>query len=1188
MTARLRERTWPRFLKAPDSRLIAELYQPGLACAVRYDRCCAYFSSSVLSAAASGFGTFIERILAGVVAGKPAIRLLVNEELSEPDVAALLDAREEKPLIETLLARFGNATTALQKRRLEMLAWLVREGWLVVRVGVMRQGDGIMHAKFGQFIDAAGDAVTFSGSGNESARAIRGNFEKLEISGNWTDPDRDADFRADFDALWEGRDPAVATVALPDAVRDALIKLAPAEAPVIEPDDDRQRQRAAMLWGYALAAPFMPEGGPETCDEMAPVELWPHQRGVVAESAAAWPEGRLLCDEVGMGKTVEAILTLRRLLAGRGVRRALILPPANLLPQWQGELREKGGLRVPMLADPRTLAWPDGTRQTIAGLAEALTQPLLLLSRETARTEANLPAMLAAPPWDLLLLDEGHAARRAEVGNEGEFNSATLLLGLLRHMQATGKARGIIILSATPMQTHPWEPWDLLQVLGEGGLWLSGFHVVRDYYAAMAELQRGALSRASARTLARILAETPNLPPLPEGVPLPAPNDREAFANRLRFLAAPAREKTVRWLRACSPLARRMHRNTRATLRRYFEMGMLDRPPAKRDPREDAFDFDTAEEREVYDAVARYIDRRFDQLEQQKPGKGFVMTIYRRRAASSPFALRQSLERRAQGLKAVIAQRAFDEAALDPEDAGDLEELLNVKLTAALPEDPAEAANELHDVEDLIRKVEALGGLDTKRDRLVRHVRDLTADGRSVLIFTSYADTMTYLRDALVGAFGNSVGSYAGEGGAIRDGSTWTPASKEQVTAALRAGRIRVLVCTDAASEGLNLQAAGALVNFDLPWNPSKIEQRIGRIDRIGQALPVLPIVNLYLKDSVDQRVYRALAERCHLFETFVGPMQPVLSRALRMLMGQAIFNEDELEKLSEKIRNDPTVNAAFPEGDPIETRHPPPLLAKQDAEHLLAALDGSGVTLKAETNARFLVDDGPLRLVIERTEVTEHPDAACIDGLDTRQWKLLATLRRPGERLPLVIASAEQHAHRVVLVGWVDRDGVRPVRSFADLRDIVQRWDGQEPPADLWFQAEATLRQQARQLVAERVQTIQATRARLVEGQIEAARRRLTHELGQMLVCFDPDTDDLTGKLCRMAQDQTETGKRLRMALTRLGAYPDWTDDEITDLRDFRERAGPSDLKSRKTGKTVDAALADPRWRMSNADAVT
>ncbi|MFN8892090.1 MAG: SNF2-related protein, partial [Alphaproteobacteria bacterium] len=614
----LRETVWPRFLRAPDGQLVARLYEPGLRRAVRYDRCCAYFSSSVLAAAASGFGAFIQRIVDGSITQKPALRLLVNEELAEPDVRALLDAGNEAPLIGALLARLGTPENALQKGRLEMLAWLAREGWLEMKVGVMRQSDGILHAKFGLFVDAAGDAVVFAGSGNESAKGIRGNYEKLEISQSWDDPERYAHFRDEFDLLWSGEDPAVAAVPLPDAVRDELIKLAPEAPPVAEPEDNLRRQRAAMLWGYALEAPYMPEGGAPTCDAMAPVTLWPHQRHVVAETAAAWPEGRLLCDEVGMGKTVEAILALRRLLAGRGVKRALILPPANLLPQWQGELREKGGLRVPRMEGAKTLIWPDGTKQAISGLAEALEQPLLLLSRETARSEGNLPSLLNATPWDLVLLDEGHAARRANQ-IEGEFNTPTLLLGLLRQMQIKGQARSFMILSATPMQTHPWEPWDLLQVLGEGGLWLSGFHVVRRFYEALASLERGALPRSEAIALARILAATPHCPPAPTNLGLPPLDDADAFAQALRFLPAALRKEAVHWLRTCSPLARRMHRNTRQTLRKYFEMDLLDRPPPKRDVKEEPFDFEVAEERAVYDAVTSYIDRRFDELETQKP-----------------------------------------------------------------------------------------------------------------------------------------------------------------------------------------------------------------------------------------------------------------------------------------------------------------------------------------------------------------------------------------------------------------------------------------------------------------------------------------------------------------------------------------------------------------------------------------
>ena len=1180
MSHLLRDHAWPRFLTAPDGQLVQRLYEPGLTRAIRYDRCCAYFSSSVLSAAAAGFGALIERVLTGEIASRPVIRLLVNEELIEADVEALLNARAETPLIEVLLARLGSPQSALQKRRLEMLAWLTREGWLEVRVGVMRVGGGILHAKFGLFIDTAGDSVVFAGSGNESARGVLGNYEQLEISGSWSDRERTRHFRALFDGLWQNIDPAVASVPLPEAVREKLIRLAPAEPPLTEAEDTLGRQRAAMLWGYALAAPYMPQGA-STSDAMAPVSLWPHQRKVVAEVAAAWPAGRLLCDEVGMGKTVEAIVALRRLLAGRGVRRALVLTPANLLPQWQGELRERGGLRVPRLDGQRTLVWPDGSREITSSLKEALQQDLLLMSRETARLEDNLPAILVAKPWDLALLDEGHAARRASQ-IEGEFNSPTLLLGLLRRLQATGQARSIMILSATPMQTHPWEPWDLMQVLGEGGLWLSDFQVVRQFYQALTDLERGSLSRDDALTLARTLAATPDRPPPPDALQLPPIEDATAFGQALRFLPGMLRSQAARWLRCCSPLSHRMHRNTRSTLRRYFEMGLLDRPPARREVREDVFDFATSEERHLYEAVATYIDRRFAELEVQKPGKGFVMTIYRRRAASSPFALRKSLERRAFGLRAVIAQRAYDDDVPDLDDAADFQDLLNVRLSAGLPENPAEAAGELAEIEQLIERVVALGGLDSKRDRVVEWTRRLTADGRSILIFTGYADTMAYLREALTSAFGEMVGSYSGDGGATKSSGVWEAASKEEVTTALRDGRIRILVCTDAASEGLNLQAAGALINYDMPWNPSKVEQRIGRIDRIGQELPVLPIVNLYLRGSVDQRVYQALARRCGLFETFVGPMQPVLSRALRVLMGQLPFDEDDLAVQVDEIRADPAVMQAFPEDDPIEITEAPPLISREDTEVLLDALGDAGIEVEAVTNTRHRVGDSGMQIVLTASIVADHPDAVCIDGLDARQWKLLAQLQRPGERLPLVTASAVREQFRAIACVWLQGDQLTEIRSFDDLRHRVDAWDGAEPFVVEWESAKQALADLTRRVVDEAADRSLRSRETMVERQHEAARLRLHDELGRTLICFEPESEDLNAKFFRLMAEQTATATRLREVFSRLGGYPEWEAWRVRDLGDFRSYLTPNQVQVRRTGRELDAALADPRWQVS------
>jgi hypothetical protein len=779
----------------------------------------------------------------------------------------------------------------------------------------------------------------------------------------------------------------------------------------------------------------------------------------------------------------------------------------------------------------------------------------------------------------LVLLDEGHAARRANQV-EGEFNSPTLLLGLLRCLQSAGRVRSMLILSATPMQTHPWEPWDLLQVLGEGGLWLSGFHVVRRFYGAVAGLETNGLSRDDARGLARILAMTPDLPKPPDGLGLHDPSDTSGFAEALRFLPASRRDEAVRWMRSSSPMLRRMHRNTRRTLRRYYEMGLLNRPPPRRDVREDPFDFATEEERSTYDAVKHYIDRRFEELEQQRAGKGFVMTIYRRRAASSPVALRKSLERREKGLKAVIAQRAYDDTVFDVEDAQELQDLLNVQLTSALPDSPAEAEAELWEVESLLERIENLGGLDTKRDRVINWVKRLTADGRSVLVFTSYADTMEYPRDAVLSA-GIPVASYSGDGGAIRADGKWVTVAKEQVTGVLAVGKIRALVCTDAASEGLNLQAAGALINFDLPWNPSEVEQRIGRIDRIGQELGVLPIVNLYLKGSIDQRVYRALAQRCGLFERYVGPMQPVLSLAMRMLAGRDHIDEELLADLARKIENDPTVTEAFPDDDPSDLPVERSLVGPRDTEVLLAALDGTGIEIRAETNTRHLIGDGPLRIVTDASAVPSHLEAACVDGLDARQWALLRQLQRPGERLPLLLVSVETDAFKVNTCGWVGPQGMRDVNSFADVRQLVAEWDGSEPPPEAWNVARIALESRARASIEQSRLRAKAIISHERGQQREAARLRVTDELGRLLVCFAPDTDDLNGKFHRLASEATPTADRHKAVYNRLGAYPDWDSDHLADLRGFRDTLAPTQVKSRLTCRELDAALADPRWEI-------
>jgi superfamily II DNA or RNA helicase len=1185
----LRRHVWPRFLRGPDSELLERLYVPALSEAVRYDRSCAYFSSSVLSAAARGFAGLISRLIAmGDDAPHPAVRLVVNEELAEDDVRALVETGDTLALEAALLKRFKTPRDVLEKERLAMLGWMTKAGLLDVRVGVMRQGEGIVHGKFGVVYDTEGEAVVFGGSGNESARGLRANYENIEVSSSWGDSERFRVYRDEFEALWDDTHSYVHTVTLPEALRLKIVKLAPPEPPITEPMDNLARRKAAMLWRFIAESAYL-EHGASACEATAPIDLWPHQRGVIEEVASAWPDGRMLCDEVGMGKTIQAIMVLRRLLAGRGVARALLLLPAGLTTQWQEELREKGGLLIPRLQGLDTLVWPDGrTERAKGGLAEALEQDLLIMSRETARTDGNSEVLLVARGWDLVLMDEAHAARRGKQ-EEGEFNSATLLLNLLRQLQVRRKARGFLLLSATPMQTSPWEPWDLLSVLGEGGVWLADFEGIRSFYGVVHGLGTGQVPSGYARRAGSLICSDRRFPAPPGGF-LPLASAQEA-ERRLRFVPPGQKEKVIGWLRQGSPLARRMHRNTRKTLREYHRLGLLNAPPPVRLVVDLPYDFQPPDgpERRVYDSVARYIDRRFAELEVEKPGKGFVMTIYRRRAASSPHALKCSLKRRLEGLQRVMSKRAssgyvdvndFPVGVSDDEVPDGMDPH---SIPVSLPTDPEEARREAGDVQQLLEQLRALGATDSKRDRFFDRIRELSAQGRAILIFTEYEDTMDYVRDNLANPYGGEVASYSGGGGAFFKDGGWRVVSKKAITDALKAGTIRYLVCTDAASEGLNLQAASALINYDLPWNPSKVEQRIGRIDRIGQRESEIRVYNFLLKNSVDEKVYGALRRRCGLFEHFVGTMQPVLSRAQAMLTGKANMSVEELERMAADAEQD-YLNAETYVESPAEVLAPSsPPVTRDDIVNSLGALQpefGLQVSINGGTASVRGLSNRPVLFALTDSALDANTTSRPLTALSPEVPKIADHLCRPGEVLPLVLGTCRAGAFRRTCSFWVRDDGIEPVSSLAHLRRLLDDWDGHSPsPANL---TAATRRAQLQ--VEHQVSKLQTRAAKTQEAalaaQLASAVIRLSIEVGRLLRCLDDSTADLRELAEAQAARPGPLGDRLREARRRMGGQFAFSEQVRWEVQEFLKDLTPNERKSRLSGSSIDAALADFRWQ--------
>jgi len=226
-------------------------------------------------------------------------------------------------------------------------------------------------------------------------------------------------------------------------------------------------------------------------------------------------------------------------------------------------------------------------------------------------------------------------------------------------------------------------------------------------------------------------------------------------------------------------------------------------------------------------------------------------------------------------------------------------------LAAEAPE--VVAINERERINNLLRRIAQLG-TDSKARRLKVELEACLADGfDSMIVFTQYTDTMDYLRDYLADQMaGMPVACYSGAGGAWHDASgQWVPCSKEEIKRRLRDRQVRLLVCTDAAGEGLNLQFAGVLVNYDLPWNPMKVEQRIGRIDRLGQQRPVVRVLSFAYKDTVEQDVFFTVGSRINLFQGIVGRLQPILSRLPRRFEELALLDREAREMARQRFLAD-------------------------------------------------------------------------------------------------------------------------------------------------------------------------------------------------------------------------------------------------------------------------------------------
>ncbi|MFF4792955.1 SNF2-related protein [Streptomyces sp. NPDC001276] len=989
---------------SPDDLPFDRFYVPLLSRSVSYDRAVGYWSAAELQFAAQGTAHFL--------ANGGRMRLIVGAQLIQKDVDAVLNGT---PLEEVVAARLLadpnlEGKNIVARDHLSVLAWMVATDRLEIRVGIPcdkggrllthKESGRYFHTKYGILTDRYGNRVAFSGSNNSSVTAWVRNHETFDVYPSWNVPIWEWSGEAkvvDFAKHWnQNADEGWAVISLPQAVKRHLIECAPLSPPIwlpaeseTEGDLDFGQHKNDELsevestdfeidaaWTELVELAEAPTRSPWIGVSTAWARPLPHQAELINRVVSTYPRGYLFADEVGLGKTVEAGMVLRELFTRGRAKKALLLVPASVMKQWQEELHEKMNLDVPRYDKGGFVDRFDQPIEIDPSANPWSAFPIVLASSHLARRKSRRSEIMNAGPWDVVLVDEAHHARRKGSKPSDSPNS---LLSLLQEMKDREMWRALYLASATPMQMYPHEAWDLIELFGLKGKWGQQAFFFTQYFTLLGDPP----AKRGWKMLCEMLGDYFSDPQadydreLAEQVEQPEPEglgwagahtvlnlqDNEPSADMRAQFPNSTSEWMDKWLRRHNPMRDRVFRNTRRTMREYQAASII--PAEVVIPTRhvnDEFIGLAHNERLLYDRIEEYIRRHYNayKSDQTKQALGFIMTVYRRRLTSSFEAIKRSLRRRLEVLEQGknLGELLADDDNLDIEDSLFDPDEFDVSADRL--------RDEISELRDFLSELDKITGEDTKATHLVRDITQSLNAYDSIVIFTQYGDTMDYVRERLIAAGFYRIGCYSGRGGEVYDhaSGTWTEVTKADIKNKFRNKELEVLIGTDSMSEGLNLQTSGRLINYDMPWNLMRVEQRIGRVDRIGATYKDIRISNYFYRDTVEEQVYKGIAEDYGDFTNIVGDAAPVLAnveKAIEQLaLAENVSHGDiatevaDIKQQADDLKNRPVQNNDMGTAPDVTGRigQPPVLVGDTSLDDLERILTSNPLT------SRYLVSD--------------------------------------------------------------------------------------------------------------------------------------------------------------------------------------------------------------------------------------
>ena len=588
----------------------------------------------------------------------------------------------------------------------------------------------------------------------------------------------------------------------------------------------------------------------------AQVDINPHQvDAALFAFQSPLSRGALLADEVGLGKTIEAGLVIAQKWAERA-RRILVITPANLRKQWQQELTEKFFLPCKILESKSYNA------EIKAGVANPFdTQDAIMLcSYQFARGKE---AEVRGVPWDLVVIDEAHRLRNV-------YKPTNVIANTIKRSL---EGRHKLLLTATPLQNSLLELYGLVSFIDDRAF--GNLKSFREQFSSLSQEYKF-----------------------------------QSLKERLKPLC---------------------HRTLRRQVTAYV-------PFTQRHALVEEFTPEASEDR-LYHLVSEYLQR--DNLQALPAGQRSLITlVLRKLLASSTFAIAGALTTMSNRLKAKLQPPPSDESIAEAVDQTlDQDyEALEIMADEWLDDDPdaPPTPQENAALECEIDELDRFAELATSIEHNAKGVALLKALGvafkqttalggaQKALIFTESRRTQDYLLRLLSGSPWN-------EGIVLFNGSNTDEGSKQiyaewlqrhqgsdrvtgSKTADMRSALVdyfreqgRIMIATEAGAEGINLQFCSLIINYDLPWNPQRIEQRIGRCHRYGQKHDVVVVNFLNRKNEADRRVYELLAEKFKLFEGVFGTSDEVLGA-----IESGVDFEKRIAKIYQRCRQPEEISAAF------------------------------------------------------------------------------------------------------------------------------------------------------------------------------------------------------------------------------------------------------------------------------------